>query len=126
MPAAALLPARARRGACPIPITTDKVAGAAPGELVSFVHRLLPERPFPPYAYVPGRFPHPVRDPQGHSFQPKAIDPSAPPEAEPEAFLWGIAAKAERAVLSPARSAEQMIAFDFALGCAAQAGADPR
>lgn len=29
--------------------------------------RLVPERPLPPYGYVPGRFPHPFRDPQGHS-----------------------------------------------------------
>lgn len=25
-------------------------------------------RPFPPYRYVPGRAPHPTRDPEGHSF----------------------------------------------------------
>ncbi len=24
--------------------------------------------PFPPYAYVPGHWPHPTRDPQGHSY----------------------------------------------------------
>jgi hypothetical protein len=30
--------------------------------------RLLPERPFPPYAYLPGRDPHPTGDPRGHSF----------------------------------------------------------
>jgi uncharacterized protein len=24
--------------------------------------------PLPPYSYVPGRFPHPLRDPHGHSF----------------------------------------------------------
>ncbi len=30
--------------------------------------RLLPERAFPPYAYLPGRHPHPVRDPDGHSY----------------------------------------------------------
>ncbi len=30
--------------------------------------RLVPERPFPPYSYVTGHFPHPLRDPQGHSF----------------------------------------------------------
>ncbi len=29
--------------------------------------RLAPQTPLPPYAYVPGRFPHPVRDPAGHS-----------------------------------------------------------
>lgn len=30
--------------------------------------RYLPERPFPPYAFLPGRDPHPVRDPRGHSY----------------------------------------------------------
>ncbi len=29
--------------------------------------RLVPEIPFPPYSYVPRRFPHPTRDPEGHS-----------------------------------------------------------
>ena len=29
--------------------------------------RWLPEKSFPPYAYLPGRQPHPVRDPAGHS-----------------------------------------------------------
>jgi hypothetical protein len=31
-------------------------------------HRLAPHLPFPPYSYVTGRFPHPTRDPLGHSF----------------------------------------------------------
>lgn len=30
--------------------------------------RYCPQLPFPPYTYVPGRFPHPISDPQGHSF----------------------------------------------------------
>jgi hypothetical protein len=30
--------------------------------------RFLPQRPFPPYAYLPGRDPHPTGDPRGHSF----------------------------------------------------------
>ena len=30
--------------------------------------RLVPARPFPPYAFLPGRDPHPTRDPRGHSF----------------------------------------------------------
>jgi hypothetical protein len=30
--------------------------------------RLVPDRPFPPYAYRPGRTPHPTRDPDGHSY----------------------------------------------------------
>ena len=29
---------------------------------------LVPDLPFPPYAFVPGRFPHPTADPAGHSF----------------------------------------------------------
>ncbi len=34
--------------------------------------------PLPPYAYTPGRFPHPVRDPQGHSFgrPPPSVSPT--------------------------------------------------
>jgi uncharacterized protein len=32
------------------------------------VRRLLPEEPLPPYAFVPGRHPHPESDPAGHSF----------------------------------------------------------
>ncbi len=31
-------------------------------------HRLLPERDFPPYGYVPGHWPHPENDPEGHSY----------------------------------------------------------
>lgn len=35
---------------------------------------------FPPYSYVPGRFPHPISDPAGHSFgmivpTPEPLDP---------------------------------------------------
>jgi hypothetical protein len=42
--------------------------------------RLLPEEPFPPYAFVPGRFPHPIRDPQGHSHgqRPETSEPLDP------------------------------------------------
>ena len=32
------------------------------------VPRYRPDQAFPPYRYVPGRFPHPVRDPHGHSY----------------------------------------------------------
>ena len=46
--------------------------------------RLLPGRPLPPYAYLPGRHPHPVRDPGGHSY-------GLPPmHDDPAALLWGI------------------------------------
>jgi len=30
--------------------------------------RYLHDEPLPPYAFVPGRFPHPFRDPAGHSY----------------------------------------------------------
>jgi hypothetical protein len=33
-----------------------------------FSFRLLPNRAFPPYTYVPGQKPHPESDPAGHSF----------------------------------------------------------
>ena len=40
--------------------------------------RLLPGEPLPPYAFVPGRAPHPESDPAGHSFgvarRPAVID----------------------------------------------------
>ena len=32
------------------------------------VPRLVPEEPLPAYAFVPGQFPHPISDPQGHRF----------------------------------------------------------
>lgn len=35
--------------------------------------RLCPDRPLPPYSYVPGRFPHPIRDPSGHSYKAPGI-----------------------------------------------------
>src|SRR5208282_908693 len=31
--------------------------------------RRLPQKSFPPYAYLPGKKPHPVRDPTGHRRQ---------------------------------------------------------
>jgi hypothetical protein len=40
--------------------------------------RLLPEEPLPPYAYVPGHFPHPFSDPAGHSYQRSAPQSHAP------------------------------------------------
>lgn len=49
--------------------------------------RFVPHRSFPLYAYLPGRQPHPVRDPDGHSYK---CEP-APVIASLEAveFLWG-------------------------------------
>jgi predicted metal-dependent hydrolase len=48
----------------------------------------LPERfcgrPFPPYRFVPGRCPHPHRDPEGHGV---GVDPSTPAN---EAWRYGV------------------------------------
>jgi predicted metal-dependent hydrolase len=54
--------------------------------------RLSPGRPLPPYSYVPGKFPHPIRADCGHSF-----GHSEPPSPQPtddnwqtcEPYLWG-------------------------------------
>jgi uncharacterized protein len=43
--------------------------------------RLVPDEPFPPYAFIPGRTPHPTSDPAGHSF---GIGPVVPLKVEPE------------------------------------------
>jgi hypothetical protein len=57
------------------------------------VPRLVQDEQFPPYAYIPGRFPHPTSDPAGHSF---GIPPVVPPKLEPERwqesrpYLYGI------------------------------------
>jgi hypothetical protein len=59
------------------------------GELV----RLLPDEPFPSYAFIPGRHPHPTSDPAGHSY---SVPPPSPPALDPEewqtnrAYLYGI------------------------------------
>lgn len=43
--------------------------------------RLLPDEPFPPYAFVPGLHPHPETDPNGHSFGVARPTPPAVDEA---------------------------------------------
>lgn len=49
--------------------------------------RLLADRSFPHYAYLPGRGPHPVRDPAGHSYniQPTQVTVSL----DSDEFAWG-------------------------------------
>jgi hypothetical protein len=57
------------------------------------IPRLVPEKAFPPYSFVPGRFPHPISDPAGHSFR---AEPGHPTPLDPqrweasEAYLYGI------------------------------------
>ena len=55
--------------------------------------RYVPDIPLPSYAYVPGRHPHPTRDPAGHSFgAPKPSFPPLDPErwATSRPYLYGI------------------------------------
>ena len=55
--------------------------------------RLVPDRPFPPYAYIPGRRPHPTRDTEGHSYGVAAEIPEPPDPAAWRAcrdYLYGI------------------------------------
>lgn len=57
------------------------------------IRRLAPDEPFPPYSYVNGMFPHPIRDPAGHSFgivpEPCPMpDPNHWPDCRP--FLYGL------------------------------------
>lgn len=55
--------------------------------------RFVPDIAFPPYTFVPGRTPHPVRDPAGHLF---GQTPELPPPLDParwqdsRAYLHGI------------------------------------
>ena len=37
--------------------------------------RYVPQRQLPPYAYVPGLFPHPISDPEGHMYGKQADKP---------------------------------------------------
>jgi predicted metal-dependent hydrolase len=57
------------------------------------VPRFVPDRPLPPYSFVPGRFPHPVSDPAGHLHgrapeRPEPLDPARWQQSE--AYRWGI------------------------------------
>ncbi len=55
--------------------------------------RYCSERSFPPYAFLPGRDPHPTRDPRGHSFGEEE-GPAAYLAPEKwranEDYLWGV------------------------------------
>jgi hypothetical protein len=54
--------------------------------------RLLPTRPFPPYSYVPGKFPHPTSDEHGHSFgdvEPPCPMPTSDDCQRCEPYVWG-------------------------------------
>lgn len=51
------------------------------------------DRPFPSYRFIPGKTPHPTRDPQGHSYnKPREKLPSFNPEDwdSCEIYLYGV------------------------------------
>ncbi|MEM7309825.1 MAG: DUF309 domain-containing protein [Planctomycetota bacterium] len=55
--------------------------------------RLVPHRDFPPYAFLPGRDPHPTRDPRGHSYGEEEGPAAYLPPTEwrdNEDYLFGI------------------------------------
>ena len=55
--------------------------------------RLVPDRPLPPYTFVPGQTPHPVSDPEGHSYGAPHETPApvAPDDWQSSrAYLFGI------------------------------------
>lgn len=56
--------------------------------------RYRPDLAFPWYRFLPGRSPHPTRDPAGHSWQPRAPVPviALPADRwrENSAYLWGV------------------------------------
>jgi hypothetical protein len=53
--------------------------------------RRLTDDPLPPYAFVPGKSPHPHTDPAGHKLQPPAPTlPDPDPWQECRAYLYGI------------------------------------
>src|ERR1700722_2967424 len=52
--------------------------------------RWLPQKRLPPYAYLPGKNPHPVRDPAGHSYYVESVPVAAEVSLSSDAFLWGL------------------------------------
>jgi hypothetical protein len=59
----------------------------------NLIARFVPQRPLPPYTFVPDRAPHPVSDSAGHSFgdlpaAAEAVDPKNWPASQ--TYLYGI------------------------------------
>ncbi|TPJ38283.1 DUF309 domain-containing protein [Mesorhizobium sp. B2-6-5] len=52
--------------------------------------RLLPEKNFPTYAYLPGKNPHPVRNPLGHSYQSEPAIVAVGDALNSNVFRWGV------------------------------------
>jgi len=69
------------------------VTDSAPLNEVMSTDRYVPDDPFPTYAFVPGRHPHPVTDANGHSFGqvhsvPQPLDAKSPRTSRE--FLYAI------------------------------------
>lgn len=63
------------------------------GGVTADLPRYLPDQPLPPYTYVPGKQPHPVNDPAGHSFgrTEAAVEPPDPARPfESRSFLMAV------------------------------------
>lgn len=55
--------------------------------------RYNPSMPFPAYAFIPGRFPHPTHNPEGHSYGLEPMEPDPPHTdhwSECPIYLYGI------------------------------------
>lgn len=55
--------------------------------------RLLPDRELPAYAHTPGVTPHPIREPEGHSYgleHPHVSEPESARWRECTPYVWGI------------------------------------
>jgi TDG/mug DNA glycosylase family protein len=54
--------------------------------------RLQPDYPFPPYSFVPGRFPHPFSDPAGHSYGRELTSATVDPDhwRDSRTYLHGL------------------------------------
>ena len=52
--------------------------------------RWLPQKSFPPYSYLPGRGPHPVRDSTVHSYHVEPIPVAAEASLDSDLFFWGL------------------------------------
>ena len=60
------------------------------GYWFDFTSALAAAKRLPPYAYLPGKNPHRVRDPAGHSYHVEPIPVAAEVSLSSDAFLWGL------------------------------------
>ncbi|MCZ6676424.1 MAG: DUF309 domain-containing protein [Candidatus Poribacteria bacterium] len=83
-----------KRKAEPSPVYDETPPIEQPRPFDSNWPRYCPHRPFPPYRHVPGETPHPIRDPQGHSYGLEEEDDAPVPLPEDwvrvEDYLYGV------------------------------------